>query len=103
MFWVSFIVGWLEGLVVSGFFCCYSRNNSGNRGGRGNDEDDGDYATLRQLPLPPSSSTNTDTGDDTASEEGKVSDIREGLGFYSIFHEIISLRHEVDERKLVRS
>lgn len=85
MFWGSFVMGRLEGLVVIGF-CC-SRNNCGNRGGRGNDEDDGDYATLRQLPLPPSSSTNTDTGDDTASEEGKVSGPREGLGFYRIMHE----------------
>lgn len=63
----------LESLEAYCGFCC-SRNNNGSRGGRSNDEDDGDYATLRQLPLPPSSSTNTDTGDDTASEEGKVSD-----------------------------
>lgn len=52
----------------------FSGKNNGARAGRvpGNDEDDGDYATLRELPLPPSSTT-TDTGDDTASEEGKVS------------------------------
>ncbi|XP_023017809.1 transmembrane protein tincar isoform X2 [Leptinotarsa decemlineata] len=38
----------------------------------GLDEDDGDYATLRELPLPPSASQRLSNGDDTASEEGKV-------------------------------
>lgn len=37
------------------------------------DEDDGDYATLRELPLPPASSQRLSSGEDTASEEGKVS------------------------------
>nr|CAH7721518.1 unnamed protein product [Callosobruchus chinensis] len=36
------------------------------------DEDDGDYATLRELPLPPSASQRLSTGEDTASEEGKL-------------------------------
>lgn len=36
------------------------------------DEDDGDYATLRELPLPPSSPQRLSSGEDTASEEGKV-------------------------------
>ncbi|XP_018563624.1 protein tincar isoform X2 [Anoplophora glabripennis] len=38
----------------------------------GMDEDDGDYATLRELPLPPPSSQRLSNGDDTASEEGKL-------------------------------
>ncbi|KAG5889821.1 hypothetical protein JTB14_023147 [Gonioctena quinquepunctata] len=37
----------------------------------GMDEDDGDYATLRELPLPPSASQRLSSGEDTASEEGK--------------------------------
>ncbi|CAH2016168.1 unnamed protein product [Acanthoscelides obtectus] len=36
------------------------------------DEDDGDYATLRELPLPPSASQRLSAGEDTASEEGKL-------------------------------
>lgn len=36
----------------------------------GIDEDDGDYATLRELPLAP---VVQESGDDTTSEEGKVS------------------------------
>lgn len=39
----------------------------------GINEDDGDYATLRELPLPTSISQRLSNGDDTASEEGKVS------------------------------
>lgn len=43
----------------------------------GMDEDDGDYATLRELPLPPPNPTQRiSNGDDTASEEGKVLDFR---------------------------
>ncbi|CAH1115015.1 unnamed protein product [Psylliodes chrysocephalus] len=39
----------------------------------GMDEDDGDYATLRELPLPPPNPTQRiSNGDDTASEEGKL-------------------------------
>ncbi|XP_030768318.1 protein tincar isoform X3 [Sitophilus oryzae] len=38
----------------------------------GMDEDDGDYATLRELPLPPSVSQRLSNGEDTASEEGKL-------------------------------
>ncbi|XP_060527941.1 protein tincar [Cylas formicarius] len=38
----------------------------------GMDEDDGDYATLRELPLPPSASQRLSDGEETASEEGKL-------------------------------
>ncbi|XP_056634976.1 protein tincar [Diorhabda sublineata] len=39
----------------------------------GMDEDDGDYATLRELPLPPTNlSPRISNSDDTASEEGKL-------------------------------
>ncbi|XP_072379513.1 protein tincar [Diabrotica undecimpunctata] len=39
----------------------------------GMDQDDGDYATLRELPLPPpNSSQRISNGEDTASEEGKL-------------------------------
>ncbi|XP_057652628.1 protein tincar isoform X2 [Diorhabda carinulata] len=39
----------------------------------GMDEDDGDYATLRELPLPPTNlSPRISNSDDTASEEGKT-------------------------------
>lgn len=37
------------------------------------DDDEGDYATLRELPIPPSSPQRISSGEDTASEEGKVS------------------------------
>lgn len=42
----------------------------------GIDEDDGDYATLRELPLAP---VLAESGDDTTSEEGKVSN-----GFFPV-------------------
>lgn len=37
------------------------------------DDDEGDYATLRELPIPPTSPQRISSGEDTASEEGKVS------------------------------
>ncbi|CAH1156014.1 unnamed protein product [Phaedon cochleariae] len=57
-----------------------NRAKSGNMARRstipGMEDDDGDYATLRELPLPPiatpSSSQRLSNGDDTASEEGKL-------------------------------
>lgn len=47
--------------------------SSGSKSRRipGMDEDDGDYATLRELPLPPIKRTNNNDND-TVSEEGKV-------------------------------
>jgi hypothetical protein len=50
-----------------------SNKNGGVRGRRLTtmDEDDGDYATLRELPLPPPM-RRPENREDTVSEEGKV-------------------------------
>lgn len=56
--------------------CCLRAKSTIRRSNiPGMDEDDGDYATLRELPLPPSSPQRLSNGEDTASEEGKVKNL----------------------------
>lgn len=69
--------------IFGGFFPRFWPFSSCKSGGvRGRrlttmDEDDGDYATLRELPLPPPLNRRPEhsSREDTVSEEGKVSDV----------------------------
>ena len=63
------------------FFYNYSNKGKARRGvADGGPDDDGDYATLRELPL----MSGLDPADDSTSEENKVSSNR--LGLFSQHH-----------------